>query len=214
MRLLKKLFSVRLTTSVKKNKVRKIPLWCINLKEGYPYMGIEFLTRTNKWLFPSLMIVIRVLFGIGWLLAGVTKITEKQWFSEPGVFLNNYLIKALNNPNVPLFYQNFIENVALEFVTPLNYIIPIVQILLGLFIIVGFMTIPSILLFLFMHINFILSGNMNLISLVLYTSAFTLIIYKVDIYHFSLDRYLHLEKLFTFKKKQENVSVQGERLFH
>jgi len=145
--------------------------------------------QTKVRLFLSLFVLLRVLFGVGWLLAGATKITEKLWFKEPGVFLNEYFISSLENPDVSLFYKIFIETVALEHVMILNFVIPVVQIILGVFIIMGFITIPSILVCLIMHINFILSGNMNLMSLVLYTSAFSLIIFRTNIYHFSLDKY-------------------------
>lgn len=147
-------------------------------------------------LFPSLYIALRVLFGLGWLLAGVTKITTKSWFSEPGVFLTDYLLNSLNKENVPLFYKYFIENIALEHIMFFNYVIPIVQIAVGIFILLGFMTLPSTFVCLFMHINFILSGNINVLSLVLYTSAFNLLLGRKYMYHLSLDRYLGREKLF------------------
>ncbi|WP_246040152.1 DoxX family membrane protein [Ectobacillus funiculus] len=162
-------------------------------------MIIQSKANKKRWLFPSLIVLMRVLFGVGWLLAGVTKISEKLWFKEPGIFLNEYLVSSLGKSNVPLFYKVFIQNVALKYVMILNYVIPIVQIILGVLIIIGLLTIPSILICLSMHINFILSGNMNLISLVLYTSAFTLIIFRTSIYHLSLDKYFHLDILFTAK---------------
>jgi thiosulfate dehydrogenase (quinone) large subunit len=167
-------------------------------------------TQIKARLFPSLVVLMRVLFGIGWLLAGVTKITEKLWFKEPGVFLNYYLTSSLENPDVSLFYKVFIENLALEHVMTLNFVIPVVQITLGVFIIMGFITIPSILVCLFMHINFILSGNMNLMSLVLYTSAFSLIIFRTNIYHFSLDKYFNLDTLFT-NKRQTTSSMPSNK---
>ncbi|AZV42861.1 DoxX family membrane protein [Peribacillus asahii] len=176
-------------------------------------MAIQSKVNKKRWLFPSLIVLMRVLFGIGWLLAGVTKISEKLWFKEPGVFLNEYLISALEKPNVPLFYKIFIENVALEYMMTLNYVIPIVQIILGVLIIMGLLTIPSILICLFMHINFILSGNMNLMSLVLYTSTFTLIIFRTEIYHLSLDKYFNLDILFTTNenKREKNNSMPPEK---
>ncbi|MCQ6277337.1 DoxX family membrane protein [Bacillus sp. V3B] len=176
-------------------------------------MAMQSKANKKRWLFPSLIVLIRVLFGVGWLLAGVTKVSEKLWFKEPGVFLNDYLIIALEKPNVPLFYKDFIENVALEYVMTLNYVIPIVQIIMGVFIIMGLITIPSILICLFMHINFILSGNMNLMSLVLYTSAFTLIIFRTNIYHFSLDKFFNLDILFTTNenKREKNKSMPPEK---
>ncbi|WP_142247997.1 DoxX family membrane protein [Alkalihalobacterium alkalinitrilicum] len=164
-----------------------------------------------------LFVLMRILFGVGWLLAGVTKITEKFWFKEPGLFLKDYLIISLQNSHVPTFYKSFIENIALEHVMVLNYVIPIVQIILGIFLIAGLFTIPSILTCLFMHINFILSGNMNLMSLILYTSAFSLIIFRSDVYHLSLDKYFNLYTLLTLNryKREKNVSMpyNKEKLF-
>jgi thiosulfate dehydrogenase [quinone] large subunit len=158
-------------------------------------------------VFSTLIVLMRVLFGIGWLLAGVTKLTEKSWFKEPGVFLKAYLMEALQNSNVPTFYKIFVENVVLEHVMFFNYVLPVVQIILGLFLIVGLFTIPSILVCLFMHINFILSGNMNLISLVLYTNAFSLIIFRKNAYFFSLDKYFNLESCFTVKLKKGEATL-------
>jgi thiosulfate dehydrogenase (quinone) large subunit len=167
----------------------------------------------NVSLFPCLIVLIRVLFGMGWLLAGVTKITEKLWFKEPGLFLREYLTDTLQQSNVPPFYKIFIENIALEHALIFNYVIPIVQIILGIFLIAGLFTIPSILVCLFMHINFILSGNMNLISLILYTNAFSLIIFRKNIYHFSLDKHFNWVTLFTINvnKRGKNVSIQSNK---
>lgn len=133
---------------------------------------------------------LRVLFGLAWLLAGVTKITSKSWYSQPGVFLTEYLHDSLSKENVPEFYKYLIETIALEHVMFLNYAVPIVQIILGMSILLGLLTVPAIWACLFMHINFILSGNMNALSLVLYTGAFSLFLGRKYIYFLSLDRYL------------------------
>ncbi|MFJ5763167.1 hypothetical protein ACIQAA_29460 [Neobacillus sp. NPDC093182] len=161
----------------------------------------------NLKLFPSLIVLTRVLYGMGWLLAGVTKITEKLWFKEPGIFLREYLMQSLQQSNVPPLYKIFIENIALEHVLIFNYVIPIVQIILGIFLIAGLFTIPSILVCLFMHINFILSGNMNLISLILYTNAFLLIIFRTNIYYFSLDKHFNWVSLFTININKRGTTV-------
>jgi len=167
----------------------------------------------NVKLFPLLIVLTRVLFGMGWLLAGVTKITEKLWFKEQGIFLREYLMHSLQQSNVPTLYKTFIENIALEHLLIFNYAIPIVQIILGIFLIAGLFTIPSIFVCLFMHINFILSGNMNLISLILYTNAFLLIIFRTNIYYFSLDKHFNWDTLFTINlnKKRTTVPLQSKK---
>jgi thiosulfate dehydrogenase [quinone] large subunit len=149
----------------------------------------------------------RILFGIGWLLAGVTKITEKSWFTKPCLFLREYLVLSLENDNVSPIYKLFIEKLVLEYVIVFNYIIPIVQILLGLFLIVGLFTLPSILACLFMHINFILSGNMNVLSLILYTSAFSLIIFRTEAHLISLDKYIKLDFPLAINRNRRDVSM-------
>ncbi|MEW9674545.1 hypothetical protein [Ammoniphilus sp. 3BR4] len=63
----------------------------------------------KKWGVPSLVVLMRILFGLGWLLAGITKIVGKTWFSEPGVFLRDYLITALGKDNVPEFYKYYMS---------------------------------------------------------------------------------------------------------
>ncbi|NMH72516.1 hypothetical protein HF078_05465 [Bacillus sp. RO2] len=169
-------------------------------------MAIKLMGNQKGWLFPALVVIMRVLFGLGWLLAGVTKITDKSWFKEPGVFLTDYLNHALEKPNVPFFYKEFIEHVALEFVMTFNYVLPILQIIIGACIILGFITIPSIIICLLMHVNFILSGNMNLMSLVLYTSAFLLIIFRKEVYHLSLDKRTNINSL--IKTSNNNIEMR------
>lgn len=168
----------------------------------------------KKHVFQFLVVLMRILFGIGWLLAGVTKILGEggssghSWFAQPGVLISEYLMTALDKPNVPDFYKFFIEEVALEQVMVLNYAIPIAQVVVGLFLIAGFMTLPSILTCLFMHINFLLSGNINIMSLTLYTSAFGLLLSGRRMYSVSLDRYFKFDRLFTLKiNKPRDFSI-------
>lgn len=148
--------------------------------------------------YQMLVTLMRILFGFGWLMAGLTKITgkagEASWYQYPGEFLTEYFNAALLKPNVPEFYKTFIEHFCLNEVLPFNYIIPAVQVLLGIFLILGIWILPSVLVCMFMHINFILSGNMNLISLTLYTSAFGIMMNLERAYALSLHRLLKSKK--------------------
>jgi thiosulfate dehydrogenase (quinone) large subunit len=51
---------------------------------------------------------------------------------------------------------------------------------------------------------------MNLMSLVLYTSAFSLIIFRTNIYYFSLDKYFNIDTLFT-NKRQTTISMPSNK---
>jgi thiosulfate dehydrogenase [quinone] large subunit len=160
--------------------------------------------------FENLFIVMRILLGLGWFMAGMKKWLYDGWFSEPGLFLNNYLLEAIVKPNVPEFYRYFIESFVIDHVLLFNHTIPIVQIILGLFVMLGVLTLPSILIILFMHINFILSGNMNLMSLTLYSSALVLLFSQKLMYRFSLDRYLEIEKHLTFQNRSVDQTMPAE----
>ena len=109
------------------------------------------------------------------------------------MFLRDYLVQAMANTNVPGFYHYFIEHAALPHLMVFNYVIPVVQIRLGLLLIAGLLTFPAILVCLYMRINFILSGNMNVISLTLYTSAFLLLLGGKRATGLSLDRLFNLK---------------------
>ena len=170
----------------------------------------------RSYLFQSLVTLMRILFGFGWLLAGITKITGKagavSWFKYPNVFLTEYLSDALQKPNVPEFYKTFIESNVLHQLSFYNYSIPITQIVVGVGLIVGFGIIPLVCIALFMQVNFIISGNMNLLSLTLYTSAFGLIICIRWVYTLSLDRVLGLDKWFFPNRMKNDVTVSTEML--
>lgn len=157
-------------------------------------------------LISHLIVIIRLLFGIGWFLAGWTKIVEKQWFHQPGQFLSNYLTESLQKENVPSFYKLFIEHVALEHVLFFNYTIPIAQMVLGIFLLIGLFTIPSILFCLFMHINFILSGNMNFLSLTLYTSGFILLLFRSHLQVWSFN----MKNLYQSSTKSNKFSKEDQ----
>lgn len=168
---------------------------------------MNFFHSSKHHIFPFLVVLMRISFGGGWLLAGITKITDKGWFRQPSVFLQDYLETALTKPNVPEFYKDFIKHLCLPYVDLYNYVIPCVQIVIGILLIVGLFTLPSVLICLFMHINFILSGNMNLLSLVLYTSAFGLLLCGSHTYSLSLDGLFKRVPSFAQKPKSPSDNI-------
>ena len=143
--------------------------------------------RLLKAATTAFFVALRVAFGFAWLMAGLTKELEKHWFSEPGVFLTHYLTNARDNPEVNTLYRRFIDAFVLENVALFNYGIPVAQVIVGMLVVFGLFTLPMLLACLFMHVNFILSGNMNVTSLVLYTSLFILLFGHRRALPFSLD---------------------------
>ncbi|PEK10667.1 hypothetical protein [Bacillus toyonensis] len=144
--------------------------------------------------------LLRFLIGMGWLWTGIINITEKSWFNESDISVQNYLILALKSPGFLEFYNLFIRNIALEYSIFFKDAIPIIQIIVGICIIIGFMIFPSILICLFIHISFILSGNMNLINLVLYASTLGILVFLKRSYFWSLDHFFKTKFHFYLNK--------------
>lgn len=159
--------------------------------------------QIRKQSFKPLFTLFRFLIGMGWLCTGIMNITEKSWFSESDIFVQNYLILALKSPDFLGFYSYFIQNIALECSVYLKDVIPILQIMVGISIIVGFMLFPSILICLFVHISFILSGNMNLIILLLYASTLVVLFFLKRSYFWSLDHFLKTKSCFHLNKLKD-----------
>lgn len=43
---------------------------------------MNFFHSSKHLIFPFLVVLMRIFFGGGWLLAGITKITDKGWFRQ------------------------------------------------------------------------------------------------------------------------------------
>ncbi|UQN08064.1 TQO small subunit DoxD [Deinococcus sp. QL22] len=153
-------------------------------------LELRTLVRTALAHLPhSSLVLLRVVYGLAWVMAGITKEIDKHWWSQPGVFLQQYLLEAIEKPHVMEPYRYFLKNFVLDHVLLFNYAIPVAQVTAGLLILIGLYALPSIIVCLFMHMNFILSGNMNEISLFLYTAAFVLLIGWRSARKISIDAY-------------------------
>ena len=95
--------------------------------------------------------IARVWFGIDWMTHGIEKITKG--FDSTG-FLNGVLANEVS----PEWYKAFIENVILPMSGFINFLIPVGELLVGLALILGFLTIPALVGSLLMNLNFLWAG--------------------------------------------------------
>lgn len=95
--------------------------------------------------------IARVWFGIDWMTHGIEKITKG--FDSTG-FLNGVLANEVS----PEWYKTFIENVILPMSGFINFLIPVGELLVGLALILGFLTIPALVGSLLMNLNFLWAG--------------------------------------------------------
>ncbi|KPL58721.1 DoxX family protein [Rossellomorea vietnamensis] len=140
--------------------------------------------------------VLRVWLGVQWLEAGWHKVNDG--FDASG-FLQGALANATgDHPAVQGWYAEFLKGFALPNVELFNVLIPWGEILVGVGLIVGFMTIPALLAGAFMNLNFLLAGTVST-NPILYTAAIILLFAGRGAYFWGADHWMipYLKQVFT-----------------
>ena len=143
--------------------------------------------------------VLRIWLGIQWLEAGWHKVNDG--FDASG-FLQGALGKAAgDHPAVQGWYATFLKEFAIPNVDLFNLLIPWGEVLVGLGLIIGFMTIPALLAGAFMNLNFLLAGTVST-NPILYTVAIILLFTGKGTYYWGADRWMipYLKHTFTQKR--------------
>ncbi|PFA63307.1 Crp/Fnr family transcriptional regulator [Bacillus sp. AFS015802] len=139
--------------------------------------------------------VMRIWLGVQWLEAGWHKVNDG--FDASG-FLQGALTKATgDHPAVQGWYAEFLKGFALPNVELFNVLIPWGEILVGVGLIAGFMTIPALLAGAFMNINFLMAGTVST-NPVLYTTAIILLFAGRGAYLWGADHWVipYLKQMF------------------
>lgn len=155
----------------------------------------------NKWYENRYVAIIwgvlRIWLGIQWLEAGWHKLGA----FDAGGFLTGAIAKAGGeNPAVQGWYATFLETVALPNVKLFNVLIPMGEILVGLGLIVGALTIPALIAGAFMNLNFLLAGTVSTNPILLALAVILLFVIKGTQYY-GLDHYLVPAIVNKFKNK-------------
>jgi thiosulfate dehydrogenase (quinone) large subunit len=137
--------------------------------------------------------VLRIWLGLQWIEAGYYKITS-------GFEVSGFLQGAISNPTVPGWYAGFLEGFALPNIEFFNILIPWGEFLVGLGLILGFVTIPALIAGAFMNINFIMAGvGLSSPDSKFFAVAMILLFIGKGRYYYGLDRYV-----IPYLKKQKN----------
>lgn len=144
----------------------------------------------TKWYETNVMSVLwavaRIWLGLQWLEAGWHKLTGG--FDATG-FLNGAIAKAAGEaPTVQGWYATFLQNFALPNVELFNILIPVGELLVGLGLIVGLLTVPALIAGAFMNLNFLLAGTLSTNPILLALAVILLFAGK-GTYNFGLDRF-------------------------
>lgn len=142
------------------------------------------------WQTPLVSIIwaiIRIWLGIQWLKSGWEKVTEG--FDASG-FLKGAIEKAGGeHPAVQPWYASFLENVALPNAGLFSFLVSWGELLVGLGLILGALTIPALIAGAFMNLNFMLAGTVST-NPIFYTVAIILLFAGKGSYYWGVDHFL------------------------
>ncbi len=140
--------------------------------------------------------VIRVWVGWQWLTAGWEKVTGPNsavWVgSKAGVAMGGFLKGAMAktaglHPDVQAWYAWFIQNVVMPNARVWSYIIAFGELLAGLGLILGFLTVPALIAAALMNLNYLLAGTVSTNPVLLALEVILLFI-GPPVWYFGLDR--------------------------
>lgn len=153
--------------------------------------------------FSIIWTVLRVWLGYQWLTAGIEKVTGQGWIgSKAGVSITGFLKGALakatgEHPLVQEWYASFIKSFALPNAKAFSYLVAYGEILVGISLILGALTIVGLIAGAFMNLNYMLAGTTST-NPILYTVAILLMVAGTNAYILGLDRFI-LPKIFNKK---------------
>ncbi|MBS4179127.1 DoxX family membrane protein [Lederbergia citrea] len=148
---------------------------------------------------------LRIWLGIQWLEAGWHKLGA---FDAAG-FLHGAIEKAGGDfPAVQGWYAGFLETVALPNIKIINILIPWGEILVGVGLIVGALTLPALIAGAFMNLNFLMAGTVSTNPILLTAAIILLFVIKGTAYY-GVDRFLVPATINNFKDKGIFKKMRG-----
>lgn len=140
--------------------------------------------------------VIRVWVGWQWLTAGWGKVVgpgSDVWVgSKAGVAVGGFLKGALAkttgaHPDVQSWYAWFIQNVGMPNAKIFSYVVAYGEVLVGIGLIIGFLTVPALIAGILMNLNYMLAGTVGT-NPILLAIAVLLLFIGPPAYYFAVDR--------------------------
>ncbi|WP_274652757.1 DoxX family membrane protein [Paenibacillus humicola] len=135
-----------------------------------------------KTVFSIVCSIARIAFGIQWIMQGWFKITAH--FNIIGLFPS-----IASNTDSPHWYKSFIEVAAAPYPQLFNVLIPWGELLVGIGLVLGLLTLPALLAGFFMDINYVLSDMIYIYPTQL-VIGMLLLLFRKEALYFSLDRAL------------------------
>jgi len=161
--------------------------------------------------FSIIWAALRIWLGYQWISAGWGKVTGGGWVgSTAGVGITGFLKSAVAkaggaHPAVQSWYADFIKNIALPNATTFSYLVAYGEIIVGISLILGALTVVGLIAGAFMNLNYLLAGTTST-NPNLYTVAIILLFVGANAYSIGLDYFLMPILKNKFQKKTNSVS--------
>lgn len=141
--------------------------------------------------------ILRVWIGWQWLTSGWGKVFgegREVWVgNKAGIAITGFLKGALGktageHPDVQAWYGWFINNIALPNAKILSYLVAFGELLVGIALLLGLLTVPALLGGFFLSLNFLLAGAVSMNPIFLTIEAILLLVGPAS-YSIGLDRW-------------------------
>lgn len=148
----------------------------------------------NKY-FSIVWTALRIWLGYQWISSGWEKVTGPGWVGNTaGVGITGFLKGAIAktggaHPAVQGWYGSFVKNVALPNAIVFSYMIAFGELLVGISLILGALTVVGLIAGAFMNLNYMLAGTTST-NPNMYTIAFLLLLVGANAYIIGLDHYI------------------------
>src|SRR5690606_23931087 len=160
----------------------------------YPEPQISKFLFASKWMAP-VWTVVRVYLGWLWLSAGWGKVTNPAWVgSSAGTAIRGYLQGALGRaqgdaPTVTAWYGWMIEHIFLPIAPLMSYLVAFGELLVGVALILGFLTGAAAFFGGLMNVAFMFAGTLSSNPLMFILATWLVLAWRVAGYY-GLDRWV------------------------
>ncbi|MDE1874614.1 MAG: DoxX family membrane protein [Patescibacteria group bacterium] len=150
-----------------------------------------FNTTAAAWFW----LVVRLYLGWQWIEAGWEKVTSPAWTgSQAGTALSGFLQGSLQktagaHPDVQSWYAVFLRTVVLAHPVVWSHIVSYGELLVGIALVIGFLTGIAAFFGLFMNLNYLLAGAVSTNPILFVLAVGTMLAWKVAGY-IGADRYV------------------------
>lgn len=165
-----------------------------------------FINTSSAWIW----LILRLYLGFTWFKSGFIKVTSNVWTGEnAGTALKGFIGRAIalaRDGEVVAWYAQFLENIVIPNSSFFSYLIAYGQLIIGMALIIGFLTRIMALFGVLMNMSFLLAGTVSLNPFLIFLAILLLMAWKVAGWY-GIDRFVlpYLGTPWTIEEKEISI---------